>query len=106
MSPPIISGTTVNPEFGEFVALFLTAHVVLLINYYLTVKKEVGERIVVPILVLSIPVSYSLFFAGYIVLLTNSDFAFDRVEALIWWIISGISWKLLETSYGMLFSPR
>jgi len=96
----------VNPDIGEYVALFLTAHAVLLINYYLTVKMEVRERVVTPILVLSIPLSYSLFYAGFIILLTNSDLVFDGIESLVWWLISGISWKLLETGYGVMTTPK
>ncbi len=95
-----------NPDIGEYVALFLTAHAVLLINYYLTNKMEVRGRVVTPILVLSIPVSYTLFYAGFIILLTNSDLVFDKIESLVWWIISGISWKLLETAYGSMTSPK
>ena len=95
-----------NPDFGEYVALFHTAHAVLLVNHYLTVKMEVRERVVIPIIVLSIPISYSLFYAGFIILLTNSDLVFDKIESLLWWIISGISWKLLETGYGAIITDK
>ncbi len=87
-----------NPDFAEFVGIFITAHVVLLLKNVLDNNNFSSIRSVA-IIIFIVPISYTIFYAGYLILLTNSDYVFDLTRGLIMWIISGLSWKFLEIVY-------
>ena len=94
-----------NPDFAEFVGIFITAHVVVLLNnYYINNNFSSVRRISTIIFI--VPISYTVFYAGYLILLTNSEFVFDKTRGLLMWVISGLSWKFLETIYENFTSNR
>ncbi len=94
-------GVRMNVEYAEFVSLFVSAHVLLLVDGY---QKRKGSRNIVsfPTLILTCIVSYTITYATYILLLTNSELVYDKTVFFLGWVFSGLSWKFLEWAYEYL----
>ena len=87
-----------NYEIGEFIAVFVAAHAVLFANSYLG-KKGYGNAAVILILIVIALSAYTLTFAAYVVLITNSTLILDTTRVLILSVMAGGGGFILERVY-------
>ena len=94
-------GVVMNVEYAEFVSVFVSAHVLLLANGYLE-RKQFRNIVLIPTLIVICIVSYTITYAAYFLLLTNSELAIEKSVDFFWWIFAGLGWKFLESAYEYL----